>query len=238
MKKTVLIGVSSLVLATSVLAGCGKESSTAASGGSSQTISMSQVSKVTVNGDQLSEKELKQYIKDYMEIKESNILDLNLDTQSAIKNIALRDALLKDLGMTQEQFNKNYDENLKFLKELKKRDPNDKATIQSKGLYLHQTLGGEYAKKYLLNDSTLKKLSNSVNGEEKKAYDQLFQTVKADMKNNRGNSKLTFFDAYSLYYVAQKYEVVDMLKYQQKQINKSSVKGIKLTKLKDDEVML
>ncbi|NGY88640.1 hypothetical protein F6Y05_37245 [Bacillus megaterium] len=146
MKKTVLIGVSSLVLATSVLAGCGKESSTVASGGTSQTISMSQVSKVTVNGDQLSEKELKQYIKEYMEIKESNILDLNLDTQSAIKNIALRDALLKDLGMTQEQFDKSFDENYKFTTEQNKKDPSRKITVQSKGLFLHQTLGGEYAK--------------------------------------------------------------------------------------------
>ncbi|MDU9694059.1 hypothetical protein O0Q50_23025 [Priestia aryabhattai] len=238
MKKTVLIGVSSLVLATSVLAGCGKESSTAASGGTSQTISMSQVSKVTVNGDQLSEKELKQYIKEYMEIKESNILDLNLDTQSAIKNIALRDALLKDLSMTQEQFDKSFDENYKFTTEQNKKDPSRKITVQSKGLFLHQTLGGEYAKKYLLNDTTLEKLSNSIKGEDKQPYKELLKVVKADMKTNPDSSKLTFFDAYSLYYLAQKYEVVDMLKYQQEQINKSSIKGIKLTKLKDDEVML
>ncbi|NGY88639.1 hypothetical protein F6Y05_37240 [Bacillus megaterium] len=49
MKKTVLIGAS-LVLATSILGACGKESSTSASGETNQSISMPEVSNISING--------------------------------------------------------------------------------------------------------------------------------------------------------------------------------------------
>jgi len=229
MKKTVLIGAS-LVLATSILGACGKESSTSASGETNQNISMSQVSNISINGKKLSKKDIKQYKKNYMQ---DTYKKMNLDTQSVIKNIALEEEMLKDLGFTQEQLDKKYAEIVDFVEKDKSKGDID---VIPQGYFLHQTLSKAYAKKYLGNDTTMKKTYNSLKGEDKKNFGQLSDSVLYDKENN---SKMIDLDAnyYRLYLVANKNKVVDVTKYQQDLLDKADVKGIKLSKLTPNETI-
>ncbi|MFB8424784.1 hypothetical protein ACFC4S_22480 [Priestia megaterium] len=230
MKKPVLIGAS-LVLATSILGACGKESSTAASGESlNQQIALSQVSKVTVNGKQLSEKEVKQYKEEYMQDTRKK---LTQDNQSIIKNITLKEELMKDLGVTQEQLEKEFSLNVERVKNGPKG-----LSVSSKGLILHESLVKAYAKKYLSDDNTLKTLSDSFKGDKKKSFISNTSMIPGDKKTpGTYNLPFNYYNLFLFYNGANKHNEAEVLKYQQNLLNKANVKGIKLSKLKTEEAI-
>ncbi|QJX80446.1 hypothetical protein [Priestia megaterium] len=231
MKKPVLIGAS-LVLATSIsiLGACGKESTSASGESSNQQIALSQVSKVTVNGKRLSEKEVKQYKDEYMQDTRKK---LTQDNQSVIKNIILKEELMKDLGVTQEQLEKEFSLNAERVKNGPKG-----VTVSSKGLILHESLVKAYAKKYLSSDDTLRTLSDSFKGEKKESFISMTDMIPED-KDTPGTYNLPFnyYNLFLFYNGANKHNEAEVLKYQQNLLEKADVKGIKLSKLKTGEAI-
>lgn len=213
--KKIVLGIASLTLATSILGACGKDDSASKAGAEEkQEASSVSVSDVTINGKKLSNTDIQQYKDEYMK---NSIKGKSKSTEAVIKNMALKDALMKDLGVTQEQLDKGYKDTVEAVKNGPKG-----VAIPSEGLYMHQTLAKEYAKKHLSDDATVKKVYNSLKDEEKKGFP--IEMLKADY--------------YRLYYLAEYYKVDDALKYQQDLLKKSDVKGMDVTNLKANETIL
>ncbi|MGF9891068.1 hypothetical protein ABEX78_20640 [Priestia megaterium] len=227
MKKPVLIGAS-LVLATSILGACGKESSTAASGeNSNKQIALLQISNIKVNGVQLSEKDVTKYKKEYM--SEDTYKKLNRDTQSVIKNMILKEALMKDLGVSQDDLDKEYQRSVESVK----KDP--QLVVSSKSMILYKSFSKAYAKKYLSDEATINKVADTLKGEDKKNF--INNTAAVGYAKDEPGMYNLLENFYILYYVANKQKVTDVLKYQQDLLDKADVKGIKLSKLKADETI-
>lgn len=228
MKKTVLIGTS-LVLATSIsiLGACGKESTSASGGNANQQIALSQVSNITVNGVQLSEKDVTKYKKEYM--SEDTYKKLNRENQSVIKNMILKEALMKDLGVSQEDLDKEYEASVESVK----KDP--QLVVSPKSMILHKSFSKAYAKKYLSDEATINKVADTLKGEDKKNF--ITNTAAVEYAKDEPGMFNLLENFYILYYVANKQKVTDVLKYQQDLLDKADVKGIKLSKLKADETI-
>lgn len=225
MKKPVLIGAS-LVLATSILGACGKESSTAASGGDNQNITQSQVSNVTINGKALNEKEIEQYKKEYMQ---DSYKKLNRDTQSVIKNMVLKEALMKDLNVTDKQIDEEVQTNIEQSKKYKLKPA-------TKSFILHSALAKGYSLKYLNNEKTVNEVTDTLKGKEKEDFITNYASALKAHRDDIYTANL-IQNYYMLYYVADKNKVVDVKAYQQDLLNNADVKGIKLSKLKSDETI-
>lgn len=226
MKKPVLIGAS-LVLATSIsiLGACGKES-TSASGETNQSISLFQASNVSINGKQISKKEIEQYKKEYME---DSYKKLNRDTQSVIKNMILKEALMKDLNVTDKQIDEEFQTHIEKSKEAG-LNPGTKSYI------LHSALAKAYALKYLNNEETVNKVLNTLEGKKREEF--ITNTTSALEHHREDTYKPNLiFNFYMLYFMADHNKVVDVKAYQQDLLDKADVKGIKLSKLKADETI-
>lgn len=223
MKKTVLIGAS-LVLATSILGACGKESSTA--NAENQKITQSRVADITLNGEHLSNKKIKEYKKEYVIFGKYG--NMNANTELLIKHMALKDAMMKDLGLTQRDIDTQYE---KALKEGSPSTTVNGKKIIAKGLVLEIAFDEAYAKKYLSNKDTIDKLSKIK--VEKNDQEFLENVVKQKETKNKDDIYLL-----NLQYLAQKYKVTDTFKYQQNLLNKADIKGVDLPKLKEVEVII
>ncbi|NGY88799.1 hypothetical protein F6Y05_38105 [Bacillus megaterium] len=141
MKKPVLIGAS-LVLATSILGACGKESSTA--NAENQKITQSQVADITLNGERLSNKKIKEYREEYMQA--GKYVGMNKDTQAVIKHMILKDGMMKDLGVTQKDIDNIYE---KAVKDGAPSVKLDGKKVVAKGVVLEMVFEDAYGKKYL-----------------------------------------------------------------------------------------
>ena len=196
-------------------------------GNANQQIAVSQVSNITVNGVQLSEKDVTKYKEEYM--SEDTYKKLNRDTQSVIKNMILKEAIMKDLGVSQDDLNKEYEEGVKSVK----KDP--QLVVPQKSMVLYRSFSKAYAKKYLSDEATINKVANTLKGEDKKNFITNTAVIKS-AKDEPGMFNL-LNNFYILCYMANKQKVTDVLKYQQELIDKADVKGIKLSKLKADETI-
>lgn len=213
--KKIVLGIASLTLATSILGACGKDdTSSKTSAETTQETSALSVSDVTINGKKLSNADVQQYKDEYMK---NLIKGKSKSTEATIKNIALKDALMKDLGVTQEQIDKEYNTALEVVKKGPKG-----VTAPSKGMVLHQTLAKAYAEQKLSDDSTVQKVYDTLKDEEKKGF----------------SKEMLASDYYRLYFIAKNNKVVDVVKYQQDLLKKSNVKGLDVNNLQGNETIL
>ncbi|MEM4992680.1 hypothetical protein WKH56_09065 [Priestia sp. SB1] len=223
MKKPVLIGAS-LVLATSILGACGKESSTA--NAENQKITQSQVADITLNGERLSNKKIKEYREEYMQA--GKYVGMNKDTQAVIKHMILKDGMMKDLGVTQKDIDNIYE---KAVKDGAPSVKLDGKKVVAKGVVLEMVFEDAYGKKYLSTSSTTDSLAKKkMTKEDEKGFKNHISTMKED--HPIGDYSYVY-----LFYLAQKYDLMDTDKYQQDLLNKADIKGVKLPKLKTDEII-
>jgi hypothetical protein len=154
---------------------------------------------------------------------------LNRDNQSVIKNMILKEALMKDLNVTDKQINEELQTNIEKSKK-------DGLTPATKSYILHSALAKAYALKYLNNDETAKKVLNTLEGKQKEDIKLNVISVLESHREDTYKPNL-IYNYYMLYYVADHNKVVDVKAYQQDLLDKVDVKGIKLSKLKADETI-